>query len=210
MFWDAVQCNCYLTWSSLPFLRNRTSTLALYWTLFFAISFHHLQCSVFPMLSSSFVRLSVFLHDSFGLLVFLFSGGFHVIAILVMLWLPFFKAWPIHFHFLLCSLQSVWPHPVSSQCCPALLSLHVSMIALVFLFSFSPGDFTSWPFWWCHGFPFSRHGQTISTSFIFSCLLHVFLFAQFLPVVPCSWWHSAKRCQVSGRIFLLKYVTVVY
>ena len=56
----------------------------------------------------------------------------------------------------LCSLQLVQPHPVSSQCCPALLSLCVSMIALVFSFSFSPEDFASWPFWWCYVFPFFK------------------------------------------------------
>ena len=65
-------------------------------SLFFAISLA--SPSVFPMLSSSFVTAC--LHDSFGLLVFLFSWGFHLMAILVMSWFPFFKAWPNHFHFL--------------------------------------------------------------------------------------------------------------
>ena len=164
MFWDAVQYNCYLTWSSLPLLRHKASTLALYWTLFFAISFRH---------------------------------------------------------------------PVSSQYCPALLSLRVSIIALVFLFSFAPGisphghsgDVMAFLFQgMANPFPLPSLFVVISlaspsvfpmlsSSFVTACLHDSFglhLFPRFLPVVPRSWWHSAKRCQVSGRIFLLKYVTVVY
>ena len=118
MFWDAVQCNCYLTWSSLPLLRHKATTLALQWTLFFAISFHH---------------------------------------------------------------------PVSSQYCPTLLSLRVSM---VFSFSFSPGDFASWPFWWCYGFPFFKAWP-----------IH-FLFLHFLVLATCVSFCLVLACSSS---FMMTY-----
>ena len=46
----------------------------------------------------------------------------------------------------------------------------------------------------------AKPGQAISISFVLSWLLNVLVL--FLHIVTHLWWHSAKRSQVSGRIFL--------
>jgi len=104
-----------------------------------------------------------------------------------------------------CSLWSSQPHPMSSRCYPAPLSLSVSMIVLVFPVSFYLKGSTPWPFWWCSHCPSSSNGQSISISLALLWLLP--LLVQFVPTVPHSWWHLAKRmylAELSLTVICLK------